>query len=273
MKILVTGGAGFIGSNIVDAYIELGHTVTIIDNLSTGRRQNINPKADFHELDIRKPSLEDVFRNDSFDVITHLAAQIDVRKSVTQPVLDADINVLGGIHLLMMAHKYGVKKVIYSSTGGAIYGEPKYLPCDENHPIRPMAGYGVSKHVLEHYIELYADLFKLDYTIGSGKHTRYFVYVGDVVQANVLALNSGSGQIINIGTGVETSVNEILETMTSITGFKGEARYEEERLGEVFRIYLDVKKAGEMLGWKPQVMLHEGMEKTIEYTRKTAQVR
>jgi UDP-glucose 4-epimerase len=303
MNILVTGGAGFIGSNIVDAYIEKGHNVIIADNLSTGRRQNINGKALFYEVDIRHDALEDIFRKEKIDIITHLAAQIDVRKSVTNPREDADINVLGGINVLSMAHKYGIKKIIYSSTGGAIYGEPRYLPCDENHPIRPMAGYGVSKHVLEHYIELYADLFKLDYTIlryanvygprqdplgeagvvaifmgkmlqgetpvifGNGKQTRDFVYVGDVVKANVLALTAGSGEIFNIATGVETSVLEIFAHLREIIAFKGEVIHEEERLGEVFRIYLDTKKAKDMLNWAPQITLHEGMKITVDYTK------
>jgi UDP-glucose 4-epimerase len=303
MNILVTGGAGFIGSNIVDSLLKEGHKVSIIDDLCTGRRQNINPKATFHEMDIRSPEIEKVFESQKIDLLYHLAAQIDVRKSVDKPIEDADINVMGGINILNRALKYKVRKIIYSSTGGAIYGEPKYLPADEDHPIRPMAGYGVSKHCLEHYIELFSDLYDIDYTIlryanvygprqdplgeagviaiftgkmlndetpvifGSGEQTRDFVHVNDVVRANLMAIERGSREIINIGTGRETSVNSVFKTMKEILNFTREAKYEMERPGEVFRVYLDIKKAKEVLGWEPQMDLHDGMENTIDYTK------
>lgn len=305
MNILVTGGAGFIGSNVVDGFIEAGHKVIVIDNLSTGRRGNLNPSATFYEMDIRDPGIEKIFKNHNIEIIDHLAAQIDVRKSVTDPLTDAETNVLGGINVLMMAKRFNVKKIVYASTGGAIYGEPKYLPADEAHPIRPQAGYGVSKHALEHYIELFSDLYNLDYTIlryanvygprqdplgeagviaiftgkmlggeapiifGSGDQTRDFVYVGDVVRANVMALTTASKEIINIGTGIETSVNTLYNKMKDIMGFKEQARYEAARPGEVFRITLDAKHAKKALSWEPLTTLDEGMRLTIDFTRKS----
>ena len=306
MNILVTGGAGFIASNVVDGFIKAGHRVVILDNLSTGKKENLNKEATFYEMDIRAPQIETIFKTHAIDIICHHAAQIDVRKSVDDPLMDANINVLGGINLLMMAKKYGIKKIIYASTGGAMYGEPRYLPADEAHPIRPQAGYGVSKHTLEHYIELFSDLYGLKYTIlryanvygprqdplgeagviaiftgkmlkgeapsifGNGEQTRDFVYVADIVRANICAIDSAEGEIINIGTGVETSVNTLFSKMKEIMDFKGEPRYEAARTGEVFRIYLDAKKAKEILKWEPITSLDEGMRTTIEFTRMQA---
>jgi UDP-glucose 4-epimerase len=303
MNILVTGGAGFIGSNVVDGLIEAGHSVIIVDNLSTGRRENLNKSAVFVELDIRSGELGDVFDKYPIEIIVHLAAQIDVRKSVDNPRYDAEINVMGGLNLLNCAHRNGVRKIIYSSTGGAIYGEPKYLPSDENHPIRPLCAYGVSKHVLEHYIEYYSDLYGMDYTIlryanvygprqdplgeagvvaiftgkmlagerpiifGDGGQTRDFVYVGDVVKANLTALQQGSREIFNIGTGEETSVTSLYKVMQEILGFRDEPIYGEKRAGEVYRIYLDIKKAKSGLGWEPSTSFQEGLRKTIEFTK------
>jgi len=303
MNILVTGGAGFIGSNIVDGLIDKGHAVIIADNLSTGRRENLNRKAVFVEVDIRERELDHVFVRHHIEIIIHLAAQIDVRKSVDNPRFDADINVMGGLNLLDCAFRHRVKKIIYSSTGGAIYGEPTYLPSDENHPIRPLCAYGVSKHVLEHYIEYYSDLYGIDYTIlryanvygprqdplgeagvvaiftgkmlagerpiifGDGGQTRDFVYVGDVVQANLAALHQGSREIFNIGTGEETSVNKLYNVMKELLDFREDAVYGEKRAGEVYRIYLDIKKAKNRLGWEPSTSFHDGLKTTIEFTR------
>ncbi len=299
MNLLVTGGAGFIGSNIVDRLIEEGHNVIIADDLSTGKKENINPKATFHNVDIRSEKLEDVFKSCKIDAVYHLAAQIDVRKSVSAPVMDADINILGGINLLNLMKKYGAKKIIYSSTGGAIYGDPQYCPADEKHPIRPMSAYGISKHCLEHYIELYHDLHGLDYTIlryanvygkrqdplgeagviaifigkieksevpiifGNGKQTRDFVHIDDVVSANVAALTNGSGEIMNIGTGIETSVNEIYQCLKDLMPEAKDVKYEAERPGEVFRIALTIEKAKSILKWEPKVKLYDGMKMTI----------
>ena len=165
MKALVTGGAGFIGSNIVDRLIKDGHDVIILDNLSTGRKENINPKAKFYNLDITDSKIEEIFAENKIDVVFHLAAQIDVRKSVSNPIFDATTNIIGTINLLNMIQKYNVGKIIYSSSGGAVYGEPTKLPADETHPVRPLAPYGISKHCPEHYIEYYHDLYGLKYTI------------------------------------------------------------------------------------------------------------
>ena len=165
MKILVTGGAGFIGSNVVDAYVTAGHEVVVVDSLVSGRRANLNPKAKFYEMDVRNPELEKVFANEHPEIVNHHAAQIDVRKSVTDPVYDAEINILGGIKLLELCRTYGVRKVIYISSGGAIYGEPVYLPCDEAHPVNPLSPYGASKYTLELYLYLFKQVYGLDYTI------------------------------------------------------------------------------------------------------------
>ena len=245
MKILVTGGAGFIASHVVDALLEAGHDVAIVDNLSTGRRRNINPRARFYEVDIRSPELARVLAEERPEIIDHHAAQMDVRRSIVDPIYDADINVLGSLNVLELARQHGVRKVIYISSGGAVYGEPVYLPCDEDHPIDPLCPYGATKHVVEHYLFMYRQNYGLDYTVlrygnvygprqdphgeagvvaiftglmlagrqaiinGNGEQERDFVYVGDCVQANLLALNSGSGEIYNVGCGVGTTVNEI----------------------------------------------------------------
>jgi UDP-glucose 4-epimerase len=306
MKILLTGGAGFIGSNVADAYVKAGHQVVIVDDLSTGKRENLNPGAEFHHMSIGDPGVEEIFRRHSFDLMNHHAAQIDVRKSVADPVFDATTNILHPIRLLKCCRQYGVKKVVYSSTGGAIYGEPVYLPADEKHQVRPLAPYGISKHVFEHYIELYHDLYGLDYTIlrygnvygprqdphgeagvvaifsglllsgkpcrifGDGGQTRDYVYVGDVVRANLMALDGGSGQIMNVGTGIETSVTDLYGEMARIIGTDAAPIHEAERPGEVSRIYLKIDHANRILGWKPQVSLKEGLENTINYFRSRA---
>lgn len=302
MNILVTGGAGFIGSNIVDKYLEAGHRVIVADNLSTGHRRNLNPEAIFYETDIRTPELEEIFRKHNIDIVNHLAAQIDIRKSLADPLNDASVNIIGGINLLNMAKKYEIKKLIYSSTGGAMYGEPVYLPADEQHPVRPFAAYGASKHALEHYIELYNDLYSLDYTVfryanvfgprqdplgeagviaifigkmqegetplifGDGNQTRDFVYIDDVVQANLIALEKGSSEIFNIGTGRETTVNEVYETIRELIPGAPEVKYEPARPGEIYRICLDSSKAKKMLGWEPKTDFREGMKITIDST-------
>lgn len=305
MNILVTGGAGFIGSNIVDGLIAEGHSVTIVDDLSTGKAENVNPKADFRRTSICSPDLEDVFRGRRFDAVYHLAAQIDVRKSTADPAMDAGINVIGGINVLRMMEKYRSGKLIYSSTGGAIYGEPKRIPADESQPADPMAAYGVSKFCLERYVEYFHRIAGLDYTIlryanvygprqdplgeagviaifmgrmrkgeravifGSGEQTRDFVFVGDVVDANLAALKRGSGEICNIGTGRETTVNEIYACLAKLYGTSEKAEYRPERKGEVFRIALDAGKALRVLGWKAKVSLEEGMKITADSMEKS----
>ncbi len=304
MKILVTGGAGFIASNIVDRLIAEGYEVVIVDDLSTGFRENINPAATFYQLDIRDPGLAEVFEKEKPDLVDHHAAQIDVRKSVTDPVFDAQVNVLGSLNLLQLCAKHDIKKVIYASTGGAVYGEPESLPADESHSIHPLCPYGITKHTVEHYLYLYRYNHGLNYTIlrypnvygprqdplgeagvvaiftealfagrrptiyGDGTHTRDYVFVGDVVEANLLAIKRGDGQIMNLGWGQEISVNQIFAALKKHLATEIEPIYAQERLGEIHRICLDSAKAQKELGWKPQVNLDEGIQRTVEYYRR-----
>ncbi len=304
MKFLVTGGAGFIGSNVVDGLIEAGYEVVVVDNLITGKRENVNPKARFYRVDITSPDLEEVFERERPDYVNHHAAQMNVRKSVDDPMYDARVNVLGSVNLLELCRRYEVKKVIYASTGGAVYGEPLYLPVDEDHPVNPLSPYGVTKHTVEHYLYFYGANYGLRYTIlrypniygprqdphgeagvvaiftekmlrnerptifGDGTQTRDYVYVGDVVTANLLAIDKGDGEIYNVGTGVETSVNELFELLREAVGVNLEPIYGERRLGEVYRIAITNDKIYRDFGWKPQTPLKEGLFKTIEYYRR-----
>jgi UDP-glucose 4-epimerase len=301
MKVLVTGGAGFIGSHVVDSLIEKGFQVVVVDDLSTGKERNINPLSKFYKLDLRSQALREVFEREKPDYVSHQAAQVDVIHSSTDPLYDAEVNILGSINLIECAKRYRVKKLIYASTGGALYGEPLYLPCDENHPIRPVSQYGVSKHTVEHYLYLYRENYGLDYTIlrypnvygprqdpygeagvvaifarqmlegeqviinGNGEQERDFLYVDDCIKANLLAMEKGSGEVYNLGWGIGTSINRLFEMMREITGYDKEPIYGPRRVGEVFKIYLDASKARRELGWQPQVRLEEGLKKTIAY--------
>jgi UDP-glucose 4-epimerase len=303
MRILVTGGAGFIGSHVVDSFIEAGHHVAVVDDLSTGRRSNLNRRATFYEIDLRSPGLRRVFDRERPEIVSHHAAQVDVRRSVSDPVFDADVNVLGSLNLLECCRARGVRKVIYISSGGAVYGEPEYLPCDEDHPIQPLAPYGASKYIVERYLYLYREVHGLDYTVlrygnvygprqdplgeagvvaiftgqmldggkpvinGSGEQERDFVYVEDCARANVLALERGSGAVFNLGCGEGTSVNRLFELLKDITGYHGDALYEPAKAGETFRIYLDASRARHKLGWRPAVGLDQGLERTVAYFR------
>lgn len=303
MKVLVTGGAGFIGSHVVDAMLAAGHEVVIVDDLTTGRRQNLNPQARFYQLDIRDPELAKVFEHERPEVIDHHAAQMDVRRSVAEPLFDADVNVRGSINLLELARTHGVRKVIYISTGGAVYGEPKYLPCDEDHPIDPICQYGVSKHVVEHYLHVYQYLYGLDYTVlrypnvygprqnpdgeagvvaiftgkmlagkkitinGTGEQERDFVYVADCARANVLALNAGSAGIYNLGTSTGTSVNLLFSTLADIIGYSSGSEFGPPKPGETFKIYLDGSRAKAKLGWSVTVDLMQGLRQTVSHFR------
>lgn len=304
MKILVTGGAGFIGSHVVDFYIREGHQVAVVDNLHTGKRENLNPQAAFYHVDIRSPQLEEVFERERPDVISHQAALANVRESMEKPQLYAEVNILGSLNLLELARKYGVRKIIYASTGGAVYGEPEYLPVDESHPIHPLDPYGASKHAVEHYLHLYYLNYGIEYTSlrypnvygprqdpfgeagviaiftgqmlrdeqaiinGSGEQERDFVYVEDVAWANVLALEKGNGGTYNLGWGKGVSVNEIFARLKELTGYKREAVHGPPKKGEVFKIYLKADKAKRELGWEPKVALEEGLRATVEYFRR-----
>ena len=302
MKILVTGGAGFIGSHVVDLYLEHGHQVAVVDDLSTGHRRNLNPRATFYEADIRSPEMASIFELERPEIVNHHAAQMDVRRSVEEPVLDADVNILGSLNLLECSRKYGVRRLLYISTGGAVYGEPEYLPCDESHPINPICQYGASKHTVEHYLFMYRLNYGLEYTVlrypnvygprqdahgeagvvaiftglmladgpviinGDGDQVRDFVYVGDCAQANLQALGVADGSgIYNLGTGTGTSVNEVFRSLRGITGYRREPVHGPAKLGETRRIYLDASKAARELGWSPRIGLEEGLRETVRH--------
>ena len=304
MKVLVTGGAGFIGSHVVDTYIDHGYEVAVIDDLSTGRRENLNPDAKFYHLDIRSPDVSKVFEDKQFDVVNHHAAQMDVRRSVAEPHYDADVNILGSINLIECSKKFGVNRFIYISSGGAVYGEPEYLPCDESHPVNPICQYGVSKHTVEHYLFLYKVNYDLNYTVlrypnvygprqdprgeagvvaiflgkmlsnkqvtinGDGKQQRDYVFVSGCAWANVLAVTNENGSgIYNLGSKHGTSVNEIFSALQIVTGNNQKPIFGPAKLGETRHIYLDPTKAQKELGWYPKTDLLDGLRQTAEYVR------
>ncbi|MDZ7315004.1 MAG: SDR family oxidoreductase [candidate division KSB1 bacterium] len=303
MKILVTGGAGFIGSHVVDAYLRLGHEVVVIDNLSTGRKSNLNPSARFIQADICDLQLAELFTAERFDLVNHHAAQMDVRLSVADPIFDAQTNIIGTLNILQNCIRTGVKKVIFASSGGVVYGEQDYFPADENHPQRPYCPYGVAKLTGEKYLFFYRLTYGLQYTAfryanvygprqnphgeagvvaiflqkllrgeqpiinGDGGQTRDFVYIDDVVAANIAALTDADGEILNIGTGIETSVNELYDLLMRLCDSKIAAKYGPAKAGEQRRSVLDVRRAAEVLGWRPRVSLEEGLARTIEFFR------
>ena len=303
MKIMVTGGAGFIGSNVVDEFVRLGWDVIVVDDLSTGRRENLNAAATFYQMDVRDPELAKVFQAEKPDIVDHHAAQISVRMSVQDPLRDASINVLGSLNVIENCVKFGVKKIVYASSGGAVYGEPVYLPCDERHPVDALCPYGVTKHTPEHYLYLYRQLYSLNYTVlrypnvygprqdpfgeagvvaifseqmlggeqvvinGTGEQERDFVYVGDIVASNVLSVEKGDGEIYNIGSGIGTSINQIFQELSRITGYTKPPVYGPPKPGETFKIYLDAARAAKELGWRPRVSLQEGLSRTVDFFR------
>jgi len=303
VKILVTGGAGFIGSHIVDALIEAGHQVVVVDDLFTGHVENVNPKATFVQMDIRSNELDALFARERFDAVSHQAARGNVRASMDDPLIYADVNVRGGVNLLECSRKHGVKKVIYASTGGCVYGELQYAPADEKHPVQPRDPYGASKASFELYLAVFHLNYGLDYTIlrypnvygprqdpfgeagvisifsgqmlrglptvtnGDGENLRDYVYVGDVVRANVAALTKGSQGVYNLGWGKGVSVNEIFTRLKKATGYSLDQQFGPPKLGEVRRSYLDASKASKDLGWQPLTSLEEGLPKTVEYIR------
>lgn len=303
VKVMVTGGAGFIGSHVVDQMVAAGHEVVIVDSLVTGRKSNLNPKAKFYQLDIRDPKLREVFEAERPEVVDHHAAQMDVRRSVADPLYDADVNIKGSVHLLELCREFAVRKVIYISSGGAAYGEPVYLPCDEEHPVRPLSPYGLTKYAFELYLYLYRQNYGLDYTVlrypnvygprqdphgeagvvaiftghmlrgepitinGTGEQVRDYVHVSDCARGNLLALTQGSGRPYNLGSAVGTSVNEIYRLLKGITGYALDATYGPAKVGETFRIYLNPQRAINELGWKQTLDLSEGLRQTVEYTR------
>jgi len=303
MKILVTGGAGFIGSHIADAYIKAGHEVVIIDNLSTGREKNVNEKATLIKMDIRDKAVADVFKDHQFDIVNHQAAQMDVRLSVKDPVYDAENNVIGFLNIVQNAAENKVNKVLYASSGGVVYGEQDYFPADEEHPQRPLCPYGVTKLIGEKYLFYYAMSTGLKYTAfryanvygprqnphgeagviaiflqklfnkeqavinGDGGQTRDYVYIADVVKANVAALDKGDNDVFNIGTGVETDVNEIYQELNRATGANMPEQHGPGMPGEQRRSVLNIEKAGKVLGWQPDFNFAGGIDATVEFFR------
>lgn len=303
MKVLVTGGAGFIGSHVVDALIQQGYQVVVVDNLSTGRLENINPAATFYQADICNSGLEGIFEKERPELVNHQAAQTVIQKSMEDPVFDARQNILGSLNLILQCLCFGVKKIIYASSGGAVYGEPKYRPVDESHPINPISYYAISKHTVEHYLHLAHLENSLSYVMleysnvygprqspkgeagvvaiftrqmlqgerptifGKGDKTRDYVYVADVVMANLLAMEKSISGVYNIGTGVETSDQEMFDLLAGLTGYKGNPHYAPVRKGEIYRICLDCSKAQKKIGWQPQFLLREGLTETVNYYR------
>jgi len=301
LKILVTGGAGFIASQIADAFILEGHKVFILDNLSTGFESNINPKAVFIKADIGDKSLSSLFEKEKFDVVNHHAAQMDVRRSVVDPAFDATTNILGTISLLQNCIRTGVKKFMFASTGGAVYGEQSYFPADEHHPIAPLSPYGISKFTVEKYLFFYHAQYKLNYTIlryaniygprqnpfgeagvvaifstkllrgdqpvinGSGLQTRDYVFVGDVVKANVTTLKDDASDIYNIGTGIETDVNELFHIINDIAGKGMVEKHGPPAAGEQMRSVITSDKIFNKFNWRPTTMLQVGLTHTVNF--------
>jgi UDP-glucose 4-epimerase len=304
MKVLVTGGAGFIGSHIVDSLINNDHQVVIVDDLSGGPAGNINKNAKFYQIDIGAPELKNLFEIEKPDSVIHMAAQIGVTRSIQDQIFDARINILGSLNVISNCVSYKISKLVYASSC-ALYGEPQYFPLDENHPVNPLSPYGVSKHTVEHYLATQYYLSGLSYAalryanvygprqnpfgeggvvaifskkllsgeqptiFGQGDKTRDYVYVSDIVQANLLALTSKISGIFNIGTGLETSDQTIFDLIKSECGYKGQPIYASERPGEIKRIYLSYDSAERKLNWKPQVALKNGISATVAYYRTT----
>ncbi len=302
MKILVTGGAGFIGSHIVDAYISLGHRVTVLDNFSSGRKANLNRKAVVVKGDVQAPTLKALFARSKFDVVNHHAAQIDVRKSVTDPAFDARVNILGLLNILELSRATGVKKIIFSSSGGTYYGECTRPGRETDFP-RPLSPYGITKMASEYYIRAYHALHGLNFTIlrygnvygprqdphgeagvvaifsqrmlaeepltifGDGRQQRDYVFVKDVAQASVLALKRGHNDVFNIGTQKASSVNDLFREMKRITGYEHKPIYKPARPGELIRSCVDIGKTRRVLGWRPRFTLAQGLKDTIDFFR------
>ncbi|MCL1971794.1 MAG: NAD-dependent epimerase/dehydratase family protein [Endomicrobia bacterium] len=306
MKVLITGGAGFIGSNIVDAVIENRHKAVIIDNLSSGSMDNINKKAKFYKTDIvNEKNILKIFKKEKPDVVIHNAAQIDVRKSVADPKYDADINILGSLNILKACVENRTKKIIFASSGGTIYGECGNISPDENAFPNPLSPYGIAKHSVENYIKFYSEIHGLKYTIlrysnvygprqdpkgeagviaifalrmlrdeavtvfGDGKQMRDYVYVSDVVSANLKSLTKADNQIINIGTNKAVPLNDVVKIMSRLSKTNNKPVYKPKRDGELFKSFLNNKKAGKVLNWKPKISIDEGIKRTLDYFEKT----
>jgi UDP-glucose 4-epimerase len=306
MRILVTGGAGFIGSNTVDALVNVdAGQIAVLDDLSAGKREQVNAKARFYQANLCDvAAVQEVMARERPEVIYHLAAQMDVRRSVADPAFDAQVNLVGFLNLMEAARQHGLKRCVFSSTGGAIYGEQESFPCDEDHPCRPLSPYGIAKLATEKYLFFYRAQYGIDYAalryanvygprqdphgeagvvaifcgrmlegqrctiFGEGKQTRDYTYIGDVVRANLYALTAkASGLALNIGTGHETSVNGLHSALAQVAGEARPAQYAEARPGEQLRSVISPRRAAAELGWKPEVRIAEGLERTFSYFR------
>ena len=310
MRILVSGGAGFIGSHVVDAYLAAGHEIAVLDNFSTGRMENVNPAAAVHRVDLRdQPAVDRAVATFRPELVNHHAAQSEVPRSVTDPAYDAEINIVGALNLLKASADHGVRKVIFSSTGGALYGEPDVVPADEDHPVRPLSPYGTSKLAFEQYLGTFKRTFGIDYTVlryaniygarqdfhaeegrviavfasrmleggpvtidGTGDQARDMLHVGDVATANLAALEQGSGGTFHVSTGIPVTINDLFRKLALLTDYTLEPRYGPSRKGDVYRIALDNARAREHLGWEPRVTLEEGLSLTVDYFREQVRV-
>ena len=305
-RILVTGGAGFIGSHVVDAYLEQGHRVAVLDDLSTGERDLVNERAEFFAGDITdSEQVDQVFRSFRPEVVNHHAAQMDVRRSVSDPGFDARVNILGSLTLLDAGVRHGAGRFIFASSGGAVYGEQDAFPADERHPTDPVSPYGVSKLAVEKYLRAYREVHGISYAAlryanvfgprqnpfgeagvvaifahrllageepvinGDGRQTRDYVYVGDVVAANLAALDGPESVVVNIGTGQETTVVEIYQGVVAAVGWGGAEEHGPAKAGEQSRSVISPVHAWELWGWRPQVPLDEGLRRTIRYFRRS----
>ncbi|MEC4890731.1 MAG: NAD-dependent epimerase/dehydratase family protein [Nitrospira sp.] len=303
MKVLVTGGAGFIGSHVVDRLVEEGHDVVVVDNLSTGKRKNVNRAANLYKADIQSSRLERIFRNERPSVVIHLAAQVSVRKSVEDPAFDAQANILGTMNVVHQAVLHGARKVVFSSSGGAIYGEQEIYPAPESHPTNPLSPYGISKLCGEHYVSYfertsgiqtvclrYANVYgprqdpegeagvvaifiqkilnnEQPIINGNGRQTRDFVFVDDVVEANLAVMGQQIKGVYNVGTGVETSINELFRMVADYTGASSKEVHGPAKKGEQQRSLVDSSKIRQELGWEVKVDLAEGLKRTVAYFR------
>lgn len=303
MKALVTGGAGFIGSHIAERLVRLGCQVVVVDDLSFGERENIPPGVQFHKLSIVSRQMVTLMKQERPEVVFHLAAQTSVTRSVRDPVFDARVNILGSLNLIRGCAECGARKLIYASSGGTVYGEPASLPVDEGHPIGPASSYGISKYTAEAYLRLYSVQGGPGYTVlrlpnvygprqkptgeagvvaifaykmlqgqrpvifGDGSKTRDYVFVSDVVEAALAAMEQGDSAIYNLGTGLETSDQEVFDAVAGAARFQEPPIYGEVRPGEIYRMALDASKARRELGWEATVPLADGVARTVEYIR------
>jgi UDP-glucose 4-epimerase len=302
---LVTGGAGFIGSHMVKRLLELDYKVVVMDDLSTGKIKNLHTGAVFHHTDITQPAMAEIIQREEPDFVFHMAAQTSVPRSTKDPIGDTNANVVGTLRVLEACRRVGVEKIIFSCTGGALYGDPENIPCPDDAPIAPNSPYGMSKWVAEQYLDFYYRQYRLHYTslrygnvygprqdpfgeagvvaifcqsmlegkqpqiFGDGTQERDFISVSDVVDANIAAIDQGDGKAMNIATGQATSINKIFELIRGITGYKWDALHAPQRTGEVYRISLDWTRAAEELDWSPKISLEDGLRMTVDHFRES----